>query len=199
MKIYLVRHTDAEDDLYDTYGGVSDDPLIDKGIEYAKQVAQELKDSGIQIIFTSPHKRAKQTADILAEAINVEVIEKYNLRERNSYGVISGLTKEKVQKLMPHIFERIKEMKERGEKASKTIETLPGGEVYLDLIQRIKAVFKDMIRESKSKNLEKIAVVSHGGFTWALFNSVFNVDKKPKKGEVIQLEGDSLEGLKIVS
>ena len=97
MKIYFIRHTDADDDRRDSFGGIADDPLIQEGKEYAKKVGELLKNKDIDKIYTSPYLRAKQTAEILNNCINVGIIEIYNLRERNSYGVLSGIEKEKAK------------------------------------------------------------------------------------------------------
>ena len=195
MKIYLIRHTDAEDDARDSYGGVSEDALIEKGKKYANEVGKELKTSGIQTIFTSPCIRAKQTAEIINKHLKTNIKIIYGLRERNSYGVISGLTKKEGAKTMPRVHLRIQEMKARGEKPSKSYETLPGAESFLDLLMRLEASFDEIF----NSGLKIVAVVTHGGFCWALFKEVLKLDKEPEKGEVVILSGTSLKNLKIFS
>lgn len=43
----------------------------------------------------SPYKRAYQTANILNRKLNVDVEVIDNIRECNSYGILSGVNKEK--------------------------------------------------------------------------------------------------------
>lgn len=198
MKIYLIRHTDADDDRRDSFGGITDDPLIEEGREYAKSIGKLLIDENIELIYTSPYKRATETAKIINEVLNVNIIELYNLRERNSYGVVSGIEKDRAMILFPSIYRRIQEMKSKGEKPSTSRETLPGGEIYLDLLLRAEDAFTHIMRESKLKNCQKIVIISHGGFFWAFFNDVIKIPMDLKKGEIIILKGDELSSLRII-
>ena len=197
MRIYFIRHTEADDDRRDSYGGIANDPLIKSGREYAQKVGELLKSKGIEVIYTSPYVRAKETADIINKALNVDVIEIYNLRERNSYGVLSGIEKSKAKELFPQIAARVKKMKEEGTKPSKSSETLPGAEIYLDLLLRAQDAFKQIFRESHLKGFKTAVIVTHGGFAWAFFRDVINNPMDLEKGEIVVLEGNNLESLKI--
>jgi len=138
MKIYFIRHTEADDDRRDSFGGIADDPLIESGEIYAKKVGKALVNKRINIIYSSPYIRAKKTAELINESLNIKIVEIYNLRERNSYGVLSGIEKVKAKELFPSIMLRIDQMKRKGLKPSNSIETLPGAEIYLDLLLRVK-------------------------------------------------------------
>jgi broad specificity phosphatase PhoE len=197
MKIYYARHTDADDDRRDSFGGISDDALIQKGKDYAEKVGPILSKKGIDAIFSSPYLRAFETAEIINKSINVEIHKVYNLRERNSYGVLSGIEKSVAKKLFPSIVERITAMKSDGLKPSNSVETLPGAEIYLDLLLRAKDAFKTIFREAKILNADKVLIVTHGGFSSAFFKSVLGVDIELSKGEIVVLDGNSLDDLKI--
>ncbi len=197
MKIYYARHTDADDDRRDSYGGISNDPLIDKGIDYARKVANIMVDKKVDVIFSSPYLRAHETATIINEKVKTQVIEVYNLRERNSYGVLSGIDKVTAKKLFPEIVQRIADMKNDGLKPSNSYETLPGAETYLDLLIRAKDAFNTIFRESKFLKAEKAMVVTHGGFSSAFFKNILKKDMELEKGEIIVLEGNSIDDLSI--
>jgi len=188
---------EADDDRRDSFGGITDDPLIDSGREYGKKVGELLKDKNIEAIYTSPYLRAKETAEIINKSINKEVVVIYNLRERSSYGVMSGVEKERAKTLFPAISARIQEMKQEGVKPSKTVESLPGAEIYLNLVLRAKDAFNQIFRESKLIGFKTIAVITHGGFSWAFFRNIMKIDKKLAKGEIYVLEGDNLNNLKV--
>ncbi|MCX6807652.1 MAG: phosphoglycerate mutase family protein [Patescibacteria group bacterium] len=174
MKIYLLRHTTADDDRRDSYGGIADDPLVDEGRDYAVKIGKILASAGggIKAIYTSPYRRAKETADLVGKALNVSVTDIYNLRERNSYGVLSGIEKETAKTMFPEISARVKRMKELGTKPSASVESLPGAEIYLDLLLRIRAAFDQIFRESKMAGYDKVAIVTHGGLAWGFFNDI---------------------------
>ncbi len=65
MEIYLIRHGIAA--ARGTYTNDNERPLINKGRQKTKQVAQRLYNCGLRfdVILTSPLVRAKQTAEIL--------------------------------------------------------------------------------------------------------------------------------------
>jgi probable phosphoglycerate mutase len=77
MRLIVVRHAETN---YNVEGLVNYDPLIDvhlteKGIKQAKELAEVLKDTTIDLIITSRLKRTKQTAEILNRYHNAPVIE----------------------------------------------------------------------------------------------------------------------------
>lgn len=197
MKIYLIRHTEADDDRRNSFGGISDDPLIDSGREYARKTGEILHGKGIKCFFTSPYKRARETADLINETLNVNIVEIYGLRERNSYGVLSGVEKEIAKKLFPKIYERVQQMEKDGTKPSNSNETLPGAEIYLDLLLRAKDAFAQIFREGELMNYDCVAVVTHGGFSYALFKDVIKSPRDLEKGEIVVIEGNNLESIRV--
>ncbi len=92
MRIFLLRHGESLDDIEDAYGGIADYPLTEAGRQTAQLLATKLTSNGIKVIYTSPYRRALETAQILAECWEAELSIKEGLRERNSYGVLSGVT-----------------------------------------------------------------------------------------------------------
>jgi broad specificity phosphatase PhoE len=125
------------------------------------------------------------------------VVEIYNLRERNTYGVLSGIEKDRAKELFPEIAERVKQMKKEGCKPTHSIETLPGAEVYLDLLLRAEDAFKQIFKECNLKGTKTAAVVTHGGFAWGFFRNVIEKPMELEKGEIVVLEGNDLKLLKI--
>ena len=64
MKIFLIRHGETTGDIEDRYGGDYDDHLSEKGKQQSKELAEKLKNKGIELIFHSPRIRATETATI---------------------------------------------------------------------------------------------------------------------------------------
>lgn len=81
--IYLVRHGSTEWNERQLWQGVVDTELSEKGRIQAKMVAQFLKGKNVSKIFSSPMKRAYETAKIIANAIGYEgeIVTDYRLRE----------------------------------------------------------------------------------------------------------------------
>lgn len=52
------------DDVLNSYGGCADFDLTEKGFNTAKEYSNSIVNLGIEKIFTSPYKRAKNVAKI---------------------------------------------------------------------------------------------------------------------------------------
>ncbi|MCY9663134.1 histidine phosphatase family protein [Paenibacillus chondroitinus] len=82
---YLVRHAIKEKD-------VGDVPISVEGLEQANVTAKYLEYFPISRIFSSPLKRAKQTAQIIGKAAKIPIDEDIRLRERANWGDLPGQT-----------------------------------------------------------------------------------------------------------
>jgi len=79
--------------------GWSDVPLNDEGIQEAKDTANKLKDSGIQVIVCSDLKRGVQTAKIIGDALGVPVTPSALFRPWDLGNLTGKSTKESAPKL----------------------------------------------------------------------------------------------------
>lgn len=64
--IYIVRHGQTEMNHRKALQGRSDYPLDEKGIAQARAAAEKLRDIRFDRVYTSPLKRAVQTAKLIA-------------------------------------------------------------------------------------------------------------------------------------
>ncbi|NUT05973.1 MAG: histidine phosphatase family protein [Hamadaea sp.] len=76
--VYLVQHAEKRREP-------GDPELTDRGREQALRTAELLSRSGIQAVYSSPLRRATQTAQPIAAAAGVEVIEDRRLVERMNW------------------------------------------------------------------------------------------------------------------
>lgn len=72
-RVYLLRHGEYENPQYLFPGRGPGFPLTDNGKSQVFAVAQSLISQSIAAIYTSPVLRAKQTAEILSERLNLEI------------------------------------------------------------------------------------------------------------------------------
>jgi len=170
MKIYLIRHSESIDDIENCYGGIADFDLSENGIKKVEQY--EIENLGIEKIYTSPYKRAYQTANILNRKLNVDVEVIDNIRECNSYGILSGVNKEKAKKIFSYVFDMPK-YKNTGYYLGTSFL---GGEDINEFDKRVKEGITEII--SKSKELNTIAIVTHGGVYRSIYKNILKVDKK---------------------
>jgi broad specificity phosphatase PhoE len=102
-KIYLVRHGAVVNKKNIIYG-YRPLKLSPAGEREAKRAAVFLRDKNIQIIFSSPQKRAWQTAKIISGIISkgkLKIRTERNLRETGWGHFLEGLTWEKARKRYP--------------------------------------------------------------------------------------------------
>ncbi len=151
MKIFLVRHGQTTGDIEERYGGDYDDELTEKGVEQATTLAEKLVGKNISVIYSSSKKRAEQTAEIISKKINVGLEIIGNFRERNNYGVLSGLTKTEAKEQFP--FE-VKELEEKSPQHS-----VKGSEDYQKFKDRVVRAFHFVVNATDANCL----IVTHSG------------------------------------
>lgn len=73
MNLYILRHAIAVEPGSPAYEDDSQRPLTAKGSAKMKQIASGLRHMGVEfdLILSSPHLRARQTAEILAKSNNI--------------------------------------------------------------------------------------------------------------------------------
>lgn len=89
MNIYVVRHGQTDWNIQGFVQGRTDIELNSTGIEQAKQTANLLKDIDFIDIYSSPLKRTIDTAKLINEYHNINIITDDRLIERN-FGDFEG-------------------------------------------------------------------------------------------------------------
>ena len=193
-RIYLLRHGEAVDDVEDCYGGVADFPLSEGGLETAESMAKRLSDSGIEILFSSPYKRAAQTAEAIAGPLNCQVKIVANLRERNSYGVLSGVNKDRAKEIFGHILSGID-----GKPGDYYgTESVLGDESISEFDSRVREAFEACTQAED--NAETIGIVTHGNVTRSLYRNILGITGKVELGLLaVTVIIEKEEGLEIES
>lgn len=174
MRIFFARHGETTGDVEDRYGGDYDDHLSDKGIKQSKQLAEQLKSRGIQIVLSSSLIRAKETAQLIADAIGggCVVAVRPEFRERNQYGILTGVVKGDALATHPELVEKLKDR----------LNTIEGAESYEDFSIRIQNAFNDFLKTIENSPAQTVAVVWHGGPMRVLFRDIL------KWGELQKIE-----------
>lgn len=175
MNIYLIRHSESIDDIEDCYGGIADFDLSQNGIKKVEEY--DIQNLGIEKIYSSPYKRAYQTAEILNKKINVDIEIIDNIRECNSYGILSGVNKEKAKNIFSYVF-NLPEYKNTGYYLGTSFL---GGEDIEEFDKRVENGINEIIE--KSKELNTIAIVTHGGVYRSIYKNIFKQNKKIEEME----------------
>ena len=154
MKILFVRHGESTDDLSDSFGGWADFKLTDKGKLQAAKAAAKIAQLGIefQYVYTSNLQRASLTARIIAKKLGIQVEEMVYLKERNTYGLLTGLNKAEAKAKYPELYNSY----EAGQ--------VLGDETIEQLNLRVDTVLNILRR----KPFENIIAVTHGKYLNAI-------------------------------
>jgi broad specificity phosphatase PhoE len=168
----MIRHGESVDDIEDCYGGIADFPLTPHGREQARDVGARLVPNAIEAVFSSPLARAHETAQIIVDALSgqLPLIIVDELQERNSYGVLSGVNKERAKVLFRSVFATLTE------KPGYSREPLVGAEDFDLFVQRVNRAFNHVVTSAQDSGYSRIAVVTHGKFTQALFSEVLRLE-----------------------
>jgi len=99
----LLRHGESVGNAESRWQGQSEFPLTDKGRTQARALAERWKKENAQfdLVISSPLSRARETAEIVASALNLKIELEPLLVERHN-GVFSGLTAQEVRQNFAH-------------------------------------------------------------------------------------------------
>jgi probable phosphoglycerate mutase len=86
----FIRHGQTDWNRDDKLQGSSDIPLNDIGREQAHEAARLLRDQGWEAIVSSPLSRARETAEIIAGDLGIELGPSYAAFVERDYGVNEG-------------------------------------------------------------------------------------------------------------
>ena len=83
-ELHVVRHADAVPESDESFTGYDDyeaHPLSPRGRAQAEAVAERLSESGVAAVYSSPVRRARETAEAIAAAAGVDVRTELGLTE----------------------------------------------------------------------------------------------------------------------
>ena len=172
MRIYLIRHSESQDDLINCYGGASDWDLTENGAKKLEKFRLTFEKLNIDKIFVSPLKRAYKTADILNRKTKVPVERVFDLHETNHYGYLTGLEKNLAKELFAYLLE----CPEYQNASYYNRKCMPGGETADELDKRVKKTISRILKEAKG--IQSIAILTHGGVLRSFFQTILKDKRK---------------------
>ncbi len=149
MLIYLIRHGSTEWNEKDLVQGLIDLELSKIGISQVKKTGEFFNKKNIKKIFTSPLKRALQTAEILNEKLNSEISIVEELRELDC-GVWEGMKMDDVREKYRDVYQKLME---------SPFTKIPEGESFSDVVERFRIGWKKVLKSVDYSS--EIIVVGH--------------------------------------
>lgn len=147
MNIYLTRHGQTRLNKQKIMQGLTDEPLNEEGSKQAKEKHEQVKDIKFDAVYSSPLKRAVQTASLISGLKEKDIIKDKRIIEVD-FGDYEGKRyynlglKMTLYWLLPEVF-----------KCPKSVEDTTS------MISRS----RDFLKELETKNYENVLIVCHGG------------------------------------
>lgn len=150
--LLLVRHGETDWNREGRFQGHTDVALNEAGRAQARAVAERLVARSVQAVASSDLLRARETAEIIAQAFELPLacVDRA-LRER-SYGCFEGLTRDECATRFPDDWQAL----------VQTRRDPPGAERFVDAGARMTAAVSRVV-EAHAAIGGSIVVVSHGG------------------------------------
>ncbi len=155
VNLYLIRHGRQNSTLCNVDVELSEDGRLQAGL-----LRERLQKYNIDALYSSDLIRAKQTAEIVNEALMLPHIIREELREI-SFGLLTGQTED-------YIDEHFADFKVEQKKMMEDIP-YPGGENGTSVYERAMPVIQEIVQSGK----KNIVVVTHGGTIRVLLAALF--------------------------
>ncbi len=158
-RVIAIRHGETAWNVDTRIQGQLDIPLNDTGRWQARRLAQALAGEPLQAVYASDLGRAYETAQVLAQAVGLEVVTDPGLRERG-FGIFEGRTWKEIEQHWPEA-----SMRWRRRDPAFGPE---GGETLASFYERCIATAS---RIAAAHPGQHIALVAHGGVLDCLYRA----------------------------
>ncbi|MGB1285267.1 MAG: histidine phosphatase family protein [Aggregatilineales bacterium] len=169
QRVYIVRHGETAYNYARRLQGFLPVPLNETGQAQATALGDYLKDTRIDMVYTSDLQRCTETAELACGGRDLTIVHDERLREVN-LGQFQGLTRDQIAELYP-----LEYMRWSGNDAY----VVPGGESRIMVKKRMHIAWKDIIATSTG---EHIMIVSHGGAIRQLLLAILDTDSVSSTG-----------------
>lgn len=149
-KIYLIRHGEAEGNLYRLWQGHWNGRITPMGYKQIDALAERFRDIKIDALYSSDLRRAMTTAGAITKYHDLELRTRPELREINC-GPWEGAPFGNVERAYPELMDYFNNDPEKWE--------LPGAETFKECRDRVLKALTEIALENEGKTA---AVVSHG-------------------------------------
>jgi broad specificity phosphatase PhoE len=152
--VYLVQHAEKE-------AGPGDPGLTAAGRDQARQVARWLKTRDVRRLYSSPQRRARETAEVIAAGLGLAIKPEPRLCERVNWDGTSA-------------FESFLDDWRQSVRDRDFIP--PGGDSSSQAGDRMRAFLEDVSAQQGT-----VVAVTHGGVTTDLLRTLLGDDKLPAR------------------
>jgi broad specificity phosphatase PhoE len=148
-EILLARHGETDWNRESRFQGHADPPLNELGRKQASELAETLANQDLAAVYTSPLRRARETAEVIAAGHGLTAVPVEGLREVD-VGSWQALTRDEVEQRFPEQFRRWLDYGQGWD----------DGETYDEMGKRAIAALVEL---GARHDGERIVAVTHGG------------------------------------
>ena len=148
--VYIVRHCEAEGNVKGVFQGKTDFDISEKGRKQLEKLSERFKDIKLDVAYSSPLKRAYQTAEAALKYQKLYINCDERLAEING-GIMEGKPWGRLDELFPDEYHYWKEDFSKFH--------APHGESVSEVYNRVRKSFINITNENKGKS---IGIFSHG-------------------------------------
>lgn len=147
--VLFIRHGQTNFNTEQRLQGAMPVPLNDCGLQQSRLLAPYLRTLNIDALYTSPRKRAKQTAQIIADHLQLPLFADERLAEI-AFGKFEGHTFAEVKQRYPDAYLKW----EAGYRPYR----VPAGESRLDVQKRMEAAWQEIVNQADTRT---VAIIGH--------------------------------------
>lgn len=140
VRIVLIRPAATDYDEQGRIVGTLDIPLSEQGQRDVERIIEEIRPLGISVIYTGPCQSACQTAEAMADALDVKLKKIDNLRNID-HGLWQGMLIEDVKRKQPKVYRQWQEQ--------PGIICPPEGEMLSEAQERVQAALTKILKKTK--------------------------------------------------
>ncbi len=148
-RLVLIRHGETDWNVEGRYQGQADPPLNQQGRRQAHDLVEKLRPLGLQVLYSSPLRRAWETACILARGWLLPLHPEPRLMEIH-LGEWQGMLVTDIQRRYPEIFQRWE--------TDPWSVRVPGGETLAEVQRRVYQAVDDILARHSGQT---VGLVTH--------------------------------------
>ncbi|WP_288831439.1 histidine phosphatase family protein [uncultured Corynebacterium sp.] len=167
-RLIMLRHGETQYNATKRMQGQLDTHLSEVGIEQARAAARQLEGAGVARIVSSDLARARDTAEIVAEVLGLDVTTDKRLRETH-LGQWQGKTHAEVDSWREGI---------RAHWRNNASWAPPEGESRLDVARRARPVVDELVASYPQWEGRAVLFVAHGGTISALTSNLLGLGEE---------------------
>jgi broad specificity phosphatase PhoE len=152
-RVVFIRSGETDWNLNGRWQGWVASPLNTLGRQQMERLANFIRHIGLTKLYSSDHRRARESAEILAQSLGFDPTYDERLRER-SIGYFQGLTVPEIHGWYRDEYRQLLQNPEN--------YRVPGGESIMDVNERAKSFFEDLTKSEQDNPANvTVGVLSH--------------------------------------